>query len=69
MSSQISLCKNTYTYMNLQSVTKFLEKAAIWTVLCFSPIPPLNNVEEQWVKLASNSVMGSQHCIAGDGEF
>ena len=69
MSSQISSCKNTYTYMNLQSVTKFLEKTAIWTVLCFSPIPPLNNIEEKWVKLASNSVMGSQHCIGGAGEF
>ena len=23
-------------------------KTAIWTILCFSPLPPLNNVEEQW---------------------
>ena len=44
-------------------------KTAIWTILCFPPLPPLNNVEEQWVKLASSNVMDSQHCIGGDGEF
>ena len=30
-----------------QSVTKIMGKTAIWTILCFSPLPPLNNVEEQ----------------------
>ena len=29
----------------LQSVTKIMGKTAIWTILCFSPLPPLNNVE------------------------
>ena len=39
-------------------------KTAIWTILCLSP---LNNVEEQWAKLASSNVMSSQHCIRGEG--
>ena len=29
-----------------QTVTKIMGKTAIWTILCFSPLPPLNNVEE-----------------------
>ena len=58
-----------FSRFSRQSVTKITEKAAIWTVLCFSPTPPFNNVEEQWVKLASSNVMGSQHWIGGDGEF
>ena len=33
--------------INLQSVTKIMGKTAIWTVLSFSPLPPLKNVEEQ----------------------
>ena len=33
-----------------QSVTKIMGKTAIWTILCFSPLPPINNVEEQWAK-------------------
>ena len=44
-------------------------KTAIWTILCLSPHPPLNNVEEQWAKLASSNVMGPQHFIEGEGEF
>ena len=31
----------------LQSVTKIMRKAAIREILCFSPLPPLNNVEKQ----------------------
>ena len=31
----------------LQSVTKIMEKTAIWTILCLSPLPPLNNFAEQ----------------------
>ena len=31
----------------LQSVTKIMGKTAIWTILRFSSLPPLNNVEEQ----------------------
>ena len=53
----------------LQSVTKIMGKAATWTISCFSSIPPLNNVEKQWAKLASSYVMGSQHCIGGEGGF
>ena len=33
--------------INLQSVTKIMAKTAIWTILSFSPLPPLKNVEEQ----------------------
>ena len=33
------------------SVTKIMGKTAIWKILCFSPLPPLNNVEEHWAKL------------------
>ena len=31
----------------LQSVTKIMEKTAIRAILCFSPLPPLNNVKKQ----------------------
>ena len=51
-----------------QSVTKIMGKSAIWTILCFSPLPPLKNVEEQWAKLASSNDIGSQHCIGWEGE-
>ena len=52
-----------------QSVTKIMGKTAIWTILCFSPLPLLNNVEEQWAKLAWSNFIGSQHCIGGEEEF
>ena len=29
-----------------QSVTKIIEKTAIWAISCFYPLPPLNNVEK-----------------------
>ena len=51
------------------SVTKFIGKTAIRTILYFLPLPPLNNVEEQSAKLASSNVISSQHCIGGEGEF
>ena len=35
--------------------------------MCFSPLPPLSNVEEQWVKLVSGNAMSLQHCIRGEG--
>ena len=44
-------------------------KIATWAILCLSPLPPLNNIEEQWEKLASINVMGLQHCIEKEGEF
>ena len=44
-------------------------KTAIQTNFCFSPLPPLKNVEEQRVKLTSSNVMGSQHCIGGESKF
>ena len=43
-------------------------KTAMWRILAFSPLPPLNNVEEQWARLLSSNVVGSQHYIAGEGE-
>ena len=52
-----------------QSVTKIMGKTAIWTILCFSLLPSLNNVEEQWEKLVSSNVFSSQHCIGGEGPF
>ena len=54
---------------HLQSVTKIMGKTAVWTILCFSPLPRLNNVEEQRAKLVPGNVIGSQHCIGGDGKF
>ena len=48
-----------------QSVTKIMGKAAIWTIFCFSPFLPFNNVLE----LASSNVTDSQHCIGEEGEF
>ena len=52
-----------------KSVIKLLWKTAIWTILRFSVLPPLNNVEEKWEKLASSNVIGSQQSIEGEGEF
>ena len=48
---------------------KLWENTAIWTILCFYSLPPLNNVEKQWVKLASSYLICSQHCIKGEGKF
>ena len=42
-------------------------KNGIWAILCFWPLPPLNNVEKQRAKLVSIYVTGSQHCIGGRG--
>ena len=53
----------------LQSVTKIMGKTAIWTIMSFPPLLPLNNVEEQWAKLASSNVMSSQHCTGGEGGY
>ena len=44
-------------------------KTASWAILCFYPLPPLNNVEKQQAKLTSTYVLGSQHCIGGEGDF
>ena len=52
-----------------QSVTKIMGKTAIWAILCFYTLPPLNNVDKQRERLESNHVMGSQHCIGGKGGF
>ena len=54
---------------HLQSATKIMEETAIWTILCFYPVPPLNNVEKQWSKVASGYVMGSQHWKGKRGNF
>ena len=42
-------------------------KIDIWTMLCLSPLPPFNNVGEQWTKLASSNVIALQHCIGVEG--
>ena len=60
------MCKYT---VKLQSVTKVMEKTNIWTILCFSPLPLLNYIREQWVKLVSRNFMRSQHCIGGERIF
>ena len=52
-----------------QSVAKIMGKTSIWTILCFPPLPPLDNVEEQWAKVASSNVISSQHYIGREGEF
>ena len=44
-------------------------KSTIWTIMCFSPLPFLKNVEEQREKLGSSNVIGSQHCIGSEGEL
>ena len=53
----------------LQSVTKIMGKSALLTIWCFYPLPPFNNVEKQWAKLAPGYAMGSQHCIGEEGGF
>ena len=35
-------------------------KTAIWAILCFYSLFPLNNVEKQRAKLASTHVIGKQ---------
>ena len=52
-----------------QSVTKIMGKTAIRDISCFSPLPPLNNVEKQSAKLASSYITGLQHCVVGEGLF
>ena len=44
-------------------------KSDIWTVLCFYPFPPLKNIEKQWAKVASSSIMGSRYRRGGEGGF
>ena len=53
----------------LQSVINIMGKSAIWTVLCFYPFPPLNNIEKQWAKVASSYIMGSRYRRGGEGGF
>ena len=53
----------------LKPLTKIMGKTAIWTIVFSSLLAPLNNVEEQRAKLASSNVIGSQHCVGGEGEF
>ena len=48
---------------------KIMGKTAIWTILCFYHLYPLNNVEKQWAKVALSYVIGWQHCIGGQGKF
>ena len=52
-----------------RSMTKIMGKTAIWKILCFYPLPPLNNVEIQRAKRVSSYIMGSQHCNGGEGGF
>ena len=52
-----------------QSLTKITGKTAIWTIVCFSLLLPVKNVEEQWAKLASSNVIASQHYIGRQDEF
>ena len=52
-----------------QLMTKIMGKTAIWTILCFSPLPRVNNGEEQWEKLASSNVLGLPHCVREEGGF
>ena len=53
----------------LQSVINIMGKSDIWTVLCFYPFPPLKNIEKQWAKVASSSIMGSRYRRGGEGGF
>ena len=46
-----------------------MRNTAIWAISCSYSLPPLNNVEKQRAKLASSHVIGSQHCIGGEGDF
>ena len=52
-----------------QSVTKIMGKTDIWRILSLPPLPPLNNVEEEWAKLASSIFIALQHCIWTEGGF
>ena len=64
---KIFLTQKRKTYTTISA--KFLGKTAIWIILYFSPLRPLNNVEEQWTKLASSNVIDPQHCLGGEGGF
>ena len=45
-----------------------MRKTAVWRILCFTPLSPLNNVQEQLAKLESSHVICLQHFIGGENE-
>ena len=52
-----------------QSVTKIMGKTVNWAILCFSPLLPLNNVEEQWAKLRQ-AILWVRNIVSGEsGSF
>ena len=58
---QIGLKKRNYAGKN-----ELMEITAILAIWCFTP---LSNVEKKRAIFASSYVMGSQHCIGGEGDF
>ena len=52
-----------------QSVTKFMVKAAIWTISLFCSLPPLTNVEKEWAKIAPSLCYGLATLHRGRGGF
>ena len=68
---KMSNCKITHLIFQIfrQSVTKNYGKNCYLDNFVFLSPSPLNNVEEQWVKLGSSNEMGSQHGIGGEGKF
>ena len=54
----------------LQTISEKIMGKLLFGQFCIStPFPPLNNVEKQWAKLALSYVMGTQHCVGGEGEL
>ena len=44
-------------------------KTAISAISSFYSLPRVNNVKKQRAQFAPSYVMGSQHCIGGEGDF
>ena len=50
--------------LRLQSVTKIMGKTAIWPILCFYPLLPLNNVKTMSISCVK-LCYGFDYCIRG----
>ena len=67
---KMSNCKITLNFSDFQTIShKNYGKNCYLDNFVFLSPSPLNNVEEQWVKLGSSNEMGSQHGIGGEGKF
>ena len=53
----------------LQSVTKIMGKTATWTIFCFSPSFPFNNVDKNEQNLCQAMLWVHNIVWGGEGDF